>query len=135
MNWRSIDTAPRDGTEVIGFQTPDTIFIMSFFKQRGRWELSGGFVWSDHSSECFPIAWMPKRSLVGEKGLADLKAPIAVDDEKIGPLPTPTASFTPTSAMVWLAPGDYYATSKVREAMREAYKRGYAEGRDCGQAL
>ena len=52
--WQPIETAPKDGTVILGFE--DMYFPMLWV--HNRWELSG-VVWCDGSDEVEPTHWMP----------------------------------------------------------------------------
>ena len=52
----TIQTAPKDGTEIFGFY--DGWFPMQWSSSKQRWELSG-CCWADETTRCQPTHWLP----------------------------------------------------------------------------
>jgi hypothetical protein len=55
MEWKIIDSAPKDGTKMIGFGELDEIFIFSF--SMGDWHEC--HVYGEIAYEITPLFWMP----------------------------------------------------------------------------
>lgn len=53
MNWQPIETAPRDGTEVLVWDEDGPDFFL------GHWDLSFRSWLSDYFDEISPTHWMP----------------------------------------------------------------------------
>lgn len=60
LTWKPIETAPKDGSVVLGYEAPD--IVPMHWKnedwQKG-WHLKT-VVWGDESSEVHPTHWMPQ---------------------------------------------------------------------------
>jgi len=64
MNWNSIDSAPKDGSHILGkqYRGPATIshnmsppYVMHWFEPENRWCLSNG----DMGTDLLPTHWCP----------------------------------------------------------------------------
>lgn len=55
MNWKTIDTAPRDGTEIMLFDGISILSPCSF--DDGGWQMYDSFFWGSVKTE--PTHWMP----------------------------------------------------------------------------
>lgn len=53
---KPIQTAPKDGTEILGFD--QGWFPMEWNSSKQRWELAG-CCWADETTRCQPTHWMP----------------------------------------------------------------------------
>lgn len=67
MEWQTIDTAPRDGTIILGYEIG--VVAQTEFKH-GEWSLSG-YCWNDHSQYFYPSHWMPLPTLPSQAATSE----------------------------------------------------------------